>query len=443
MLTDLSIKTMVKKNKKQKYAVAMAFDVYEIIGDDQVCIPFAYSFQQLELGFPNIDRDFPEIKAKFGIPLFDRQKEIREETLEILNDTHSIIISLAPGWGKTLYSIYLACKIGLKTLIYCHRVVLVDQWKKSIIKACGKSIRVQILDASCKVNPAADFYIINIVNVPKRNINDFINVGLFIDDECHTSCTEKFSKAFGYVFPKYSIGLTATPVRSDGKDRILELFFGPNIIYRPMYELFNVYLFNTGFMPETTKTVSGDLNWNSVLVSQSMNQKRNEQLIDIVRYFGHRNILITCKRKDHVNLLVKGLLKYGVDADSFMGSNQVMNFDCRVLVVTYSKGGVGMDAPKLDMLLVAGDAEENFPQYQGRVFRREWHCPIIIDPIDKFYPLKQHSDVRKEIYTDSGGEVKNLLDCFPSFTAWRKRFATDLTDVYGDLEVGNNTDDEE
>lgn len=434
MLTDLSIKTFAKKGK-QKYATTQSFDVYEIIDEDQVCVPFAYYYQQLATGFPNKEKNFSKINTRFNISLFDRQKEIRDDSLRILNDTRSLILSLYTGGGKTVIAIYIACKIGLKTVIFAHRLIIIEQWKVSIIKACGEDTKIQIVTSTSKIDPEADFYIINTSIVTKRSRNDFSNAGLLIVDEIHLSCTEKYSKAFNYVFPKYLIGLTATPVRSDGKDRIIELFCGPNIIYKPLKALFNAYLIPTGFAPRAKKTEVGGLDWNAVLVSQSTSMKRNELLIDIVRYFAHRNILVTCKRKDHATILLKGLQKYNEDVDCYMGSNKIVNYDCRVLVVTYSKGSVGFDHPKLDMLLIAADIEEGFMQTLGRVFRREWHFPIIIDPVDKFHPLKTHADTRCEIYKEAEGSVKNLVNYFVDFEAWRKIFATDLTDVYEELDI--------
>ena len=352
-----------------------------------------------------------------------------------LDKNHRFLLGDFTVTHNTVLAIYLSCKIKLKTIIICHRLILIDQWRQTLLKTCGTNTKIQILTSKSKLDLEADFYIINVTNIIKRDINDFKHIGCGIIDEIHTQCTEKYSKAFNYLFPKYLIGLTATPVRSDGKDRIIELFCGPNIIYKPLKALFNVYLYHTNFTTKPAKTENGDLDWNSVLSAQSISKNRNELLIDIIRYFRDRTILIACKRKDQVDILVKGLKKYNEDVDSFMGSDTIVNYDCRILITTYSKGTVGFDHPKLDMLLIAGDAEDNFIQCLGRVFRREWHFPIIVDPIDSFRPLKKHADTRCNVYKESGGEVKNLTNYFPCFEYWRKRFNTDLTDIYDDLNL--------
>ena len=42
-------------------------------------------------------------------------------------------------------------------------------------------------------------------------------------DECHHAAANTYQKIFTYFHPKFVLGLTATPERSDGED-MLELF---------------------------------------------------------------------------------------------------------------------------------------------------------------------------------------------------------------------------
>lgn len=425
MITDLSVKSIPKK-EKAKYAKQATFNVYEIIDENFVTVPFSYYYHFIG-GFPNANIKFESLTAKFNMKLFDRQINIREEALSMLNNERCIILSLATGFGKSYFALYLACKIGLKTIIFSHRTVIMDQWIKSIKNACGADTIVQTITAKNKINYDAQFYVINVTTVPKRDRLDYEHIGNIIIDEAHTICTEKFSKSLTYITPKYLIGCTATPVRNDGQDRVIELFAGVNVIYRPLNALFNVYTYNTNFKPTIKKTDEGTMIWGSVIESQAEDVNRNILIIDIIRYFSTRNIIVLCKLKKHATLLAEALQQYNIDADTYMGSQKVLNFDCRVLVATYSKSGVGMDHPKLDMLLLAGDCEDNWVQYLGRVFRREHHIPIIVDLIDsKFRPLKNHSDTRINICRESGGEIKKLNSCFPLFEYWRSTFNTIL-----------------
>ena len=99
----------------------------------------------------------------------------------------------------------------------------------------------------------------------------------------------------------------------------------------------------------------------------------------------------------------------------FAGSAKTYNTNARILVATYSKAGVGFDNPKLDMLIVAGDVEEMFEQYLGRVFRRMDTVPIIIDMVDHFHVFEKHFQTRMLTYLQSGGLIKPFQSHFPEF----------------------------
>jgi hypothetical protein len=199
------------------------------------------------------------------------------------------------------------------------------------------------------------------------------------------------------------------------------------MIYRPLQAPFNVYRYRTQFRPKAEKNKAGDLDWNSVLASQARDQGRTEQIVDLCRYFGRRNILVLCKRKDQARWIWAGLTKYGEDATLFVGSTKTLEIDSRIIVATCSKGGVGMDAPNLDMLLVASDVEDGYLQALGRVFRREHHFPIVVDLIDSFRPLQKHADTRNAIHEEAGGSVHEFSAVFPHFKAWRKILSTDIS----------------
>ena len=100
------------------------------------------------------------------------------------------------------------------------------------------------------------------------------------------------------------------------------------------------------------------------------------------------------------------------DADLFVGSKKTFDADSRILVVTCSKGGVGFDHSKLDMLIIAADVENLFIQYLGRVFRRDDTIPIVVDIKDKFYPFQRHLKTRMQTYLDTGGVMCKYEDLF-------------------------------
>jgi superfamily II DNA or RNA helicase len=345
---------------------------------------------------------------------------ILDECIEILNRTCSVVLSLHTGFGKTVMAIYLASKIKLQTVIICHRKIIMDQWTQSINKYIPTAT-VRVLGEKMKrgykgpEEQDVDFLICNVINIPKKDRNYFKNFGLVVIDEIHTICTESFSRGLLYLFPDYIIGLSATPFRSDGMDRLIELFCGPEIIYRKLYRPFNAYKIKTGFKPKTELNVSGTLDWNSVLEDQAINKDRNNLIANLCRYFINRNILVLVKRKEHAEILKNMLLQYGEDVDMFTGDSKECNYNCRILVATYSIAGCGFDMAKLDLLIGAADVLENFTQYIGRIFRRDDVSAIYIDLVDEMSTIKKHSLERLKVCKELGAEIKDFEKSFKDF----------------------------
>jgi len=382
--------------------------LYDAEGND-LYIPFAYSRK-----YPRRDASqFPEQTVKFTGELRASQKEIRKEAIERMNSHGCVIIAAATGFGKTITAINIATKIKMKTLILCHRIVLVNQWKSAINKFCPEAT-VQILTAASKMQDV-DFYIMNATNVSKHSRDFYQEIGFLVVDECHLIMADKLSHCMRYILPRYVLGLSATPYRTDGLDVLLDMYFGKHKIVRKLFRRHLVYRYNTGLKPEVKLNRMGKVDWSSVLESQCSNRNRNETIIKIIQYFPERVFLVLCKRVDQANYLVERLQEEKEDVTSLIGSNQEFEQSSRILVGTVQKTGVGFDHPRLNSLILASDVEQYFIQYLGRVFRREDTEPIIFDLVDNYALLLKHFKTRNAVYVEHGGIVKDFHKEFPNF----------------------------
>jgi superfamily II DNA or RNA helicase len=388
---------------------------YSFDNDENVYIPFFFGQKMLEQNYRRERSEFRKMTTKFSGKLRPLQKTVKKEALQLLNNQGCCLISLYTGAGKTITSIFLATKIGLPCLIVVHRLVLIKQWKESIEKVC-KNPKIQILTAKSELKDNMDFYIINAINATKKNFDTFKCIGTLIADEVHVMATDKLSQAFYYVQPRYCLGLSATPYRSDGMDELLFSYFGKKQVHRKLNREHYVFKVKTGFVPEYTIGASGKMDWNSVLQSQTMDVDRNEIIVNIVKMFKERNFLILSKRVEQVKYLVKRLSEEGEDVTSLVGVKKHFDYSSRILVATVQKAGVGFDHPKLDSLIIASDVQEYFIQYLGRVFRVEDNVPVIFDLLDDFSVLKSHYYTRRKVYISHGGKVfdfnsKNVKKC--------------------------------
>lgn len=374
---------------------------------DMAYLPFYWALKKIKGGCRPTRESYNSLfysTFKPSLTLRPLQKKVKKEIINYLNKEGTCWLSLYTGGGKTFISINIACQIKLKTLIICHRVSLINQWKSSIEKGC-EDTKVQILSGVNKIDEEADFYIINAINVKKKGHDAYKHIGFLVVDEVHVMGTEKMAEAFQYITPRYCLALSATPYRSDGLDQILHTYFSENKIIYEMHRDHTVFKVLTGFVPNYKLNYDGSTDWSSVIQSQCMNEERNTLIINLITFFKDRNFLILSKRIDQIDYITSTLRSLGEDVSCFKGSKQTYNCESRILVATISKAGVGFDHPKMDALILASDVEEYFMQYLGRVFRREDVHPIIFDLVDDFNSLKRHYYTRKHTYEKSGGTI--------------------------------------
>jgi len=413
ILSDLTICSNVNKYSE----TSISFKLFELSKTNKngILIPLAYYYQFLQK--KTILNEYPTTNLKFTGQLNEVQSEILYDSIQTLKTTGSILISLYTGCGKTIFSIYLSIILKLKTLVFVHRVNIIDQWINSIKKVCPTA-KIQLLDSKCILDKCADFYLINVDILKNRKNEDFIDIGTVISDESHCICTENRSNNLFLFNCRYLIGLTATPERSDGLDKILLHFFGPYWIIREMKRNFNVYIYKTNYKPTSVSQKNGKLNWNAMINDMCENIERNNIIINLCKYFINRNILILCKRKTQTNYLYNTYKNLTNDSEIYIESQKKFNENCRVLFSTYSKSGIGFDFSKLDMLIIASDVDEGIIQYLGRVFRKSNTLPIIIDfseYVYKHHPFNKHLQNRINVYEHSGGIVKDFMLNFIEF----------------------------
>jgi superfamily II DNA or RNA helicase len=349
------------------------------------------------------------MNKQFTGSLKQEQSVVKQEAINSLNKSGSVMISCATGFGKTVTSINIACTIRLKTLIIVNKIVLIKQWENSIRKF-SKDSKIWVISAKDGVLPQDyDFYIINAMNTTKMNKDAFNHIGCLIVDEAHLIMAETLSRSLACIYPRYLIGLTATPYRPDGLDSLIEMYFGQHQIIRKLYRKHTVYHVKTGFKPVITLTDAGRVNWGALLDDQASDTIRNNDIVKIIQRFKDRTFLVPVKRVSHGETLIQMLSEKGENVTSLLGKNQTYDKNARILIGTGSKIGTGFDHPDLDALLLAADVEEYFIQFLGRVFRRDDVEPIIFDLDDDYSVLHKHFLTRRSVYLEHGGIIKKYV----------------------------------
>lgn len=390
----------------QMRAQSKAIDAY-LINDDEntVHVPFSWALSNIPESERQSRSVYDSINVKWEGSLRGGQDEIKNQVIDTLNKVGTMKLALYPGFGKTSMSVYLTSRIKLKTVVIAHRVVLIKQWADSFKRFCPNA-KVQILEKKNTIDDSADVVIINAENVEKYG-HSFSNFGFVIVDEIHCIATASLIKSLFYLTPRYLLGLSATPTRPDGMDALLDLYFGDEIIHRSLHRPHTYYCVKTELKPETKMQASGKLDWGSLLDWQANCEERNEMILQIVRKYPSRFFLILCKRVSQATYLQKKLEEMGETVCGLVSSNNTLDQDARVVIATIQKAGVGFSHDILDSLIIAGDVEEYFVQYLGRVMRREDVEPIVWDLVDDHATCVRHFRTRKKVSQDSGGKIQN------------------------------------
>jgi superfamily II DNA or RNA helicase len=430
VIKDYIVKSSFKQKKFVNNNEIECFSIREIPNNNNqftkfIYLPMGYANDYFNTFKLNKKKDFPKANDySFNLTLNPVQNEIKNETYDILNRNKSILIQLYTGCGKSYYAIYLAFKLKYITMVLCHRLSIIDQWHKSILTACPDA-KVQIVEGGDKLLENIDFYIMNITNVPKKSEKMYSHIGLLIVDEAHTQATDTAIQNILMFEPKYLIGLTATPEAV--KNNSLHLLYGNEWIIRKMNRPFNAYIVNSKFVPKVENNDNGDINWNSVLTDQARSQDFNHLILKIINYFRFRKPFVLCKRKEQTMFLYNKLIEdYKIpknEVEIYIGTARKYNHNASIFLSTFSKSGCGFDAPEYDTFINASDVCESFIQYLGRVFRKPYTIPIVIDITCNNPIMKRHLTERKKIYNNSGGQIK-CISVFPELFENIKEFVS-------------------
>jgi hypothetical protein len=77
--------------------------MYEIVNEN-IYLPFSYSVNEIKRK-RRLRSDFPVMNTDFAASLRDAQKIVKEEAINLLNKTGSVIISCYTGFGKSICAI--------------------------------------------------------------------------------------------------------------------------------------------------------------------------------------------------------------------------------------------------------------------------------------------------------------------------------------------------
>lgn len=182
----------------------------------------------LKKGYPVEDNSkFREAEKSIGVDLNIELRDYQKEYVERAHDERAAVLANPAGSGKTVTSIGLMAKIDGPTLVLVPQRSLVNQWKRELLDKTTLT-EDQIGEYHGDTKKMNDVTIATYhmaANKTKLFRNEW---GLIIFDEVHHIPSKLFRKTASLQSTR-RIGLSASPVREDSKEREIFALIGPEI----------------------------------------------------------------------------------------------------------------------------------------------------------------------------------------------------------------------
>ena len=395
------------------------FNVYQE-NDEYYCIPKFYGLKKF--GKPDFNKEIigSEININFNGELRPSQKEIINKVIPHINENDGGVLVLPCAAGKTVLSLYLASLFKVKTLVIVHKTFLLNQWKERAEEFTNA--RIGIIQQNKIEIDNKDIVIGMLQSIAKDKYDEeiFKDFGLVIFDEAHHAPSQYFSKALPIITSKLTIGLSATPKRTDRLEKILYWYFG-DIMYKAEVEENNkvlVNIINYDIDHEKFKEFlmyTGDVNRPKTINKITTIGRRNKYIIDCLEEIlqeDGRKVLILSDRIEHLQTLKNRLdERLLTTSDFYIGGMKQKDLEkaklANVIFASYGMASEGLDIPELNTLFMVTSRKE-VEQAVGRVIRKinPDLRPLVYDFTDQLPSFVNQGVHRRKLYRKMGFEVK-------------------------------------
>ncbi len=340
------------------------------------------------------------------------------------------ILHAPTAFGKTVTAIGMIAKRKTNTLILVHSRQLLDQWQERLRSFLPETEVGVIRGGKKKPTGIIDIATYqSLINKKDNTVSPVVqDYGHVIVDECHHVSAPRFEMVLNEVRAKYVLGLTATPERQDGHQKIIFMAAGPirHKVKSTNNEKFDqdVQIHQVYDMPpphlarsEERPKISDAYRW--IMENEKRTQVIVSDVIKSVRDDSHPIVLT--ERREHAEMINNLLAKSGIDSVILKGGMKAAERKCvderlhsaQVVVATGKYVGEGFDLPRLDTLFLAMPIawKGSLAQYAGRIHREsEGKTQVTIhDYVDCGLPMFQRMfNKREKSYKTMGYTVRFL-----------------------------------
>ena len=308
-------------------------------------------------------------------------------------------------------------KRRVNTLILVHSRQLLDQWQQRL-RSFLPNIEIGVIGGG-KKRPTGIIDVATYQSLIDKRDNTISPIaqdyGHVIVDECHHVSAPRFEMVLNEVRAKYVLGLTATPERQDGHQKIIFMAVGPirhkvksscdekfeqEVQLHQLYDTPPLYLTRSEERPKITDAYR----W--IMENEARTQLIVSDVIGSVRE-GRHPIVLT-ERREHAAMINNLLKENGIDSTILKGAMKAAErkrvdkqlHSTQVIVATGKYVGEGFDLPRLDTLFLAMPIawKGTLAQYAGRIHREsDGKLRVTIhDYVDCSLPMLQRMFNKRE-----------------------------------------------
>jgi len=337
------------------------------------------------------------------------------------------VLHAPTAFGKTVAAIGIIVKRKTNTLILTHSLQLLEQWQERL-KLFLHDIDIGSIGGG-KRKPTGQIDIAtyqSLINKKDNSVDPIIQqYGQIIIDECHHISAPRYEMLLNEVHSKYVLGLTATPDRQDGHQKIIFMLAGPirHKVKSILSEKFEQHVVVTKLYSEATTvlaTTEQRPRISDVYHWLTEDNKRTKKIVtDVITKISEgKHPLVLTERREHAeqinNLLIENniqavILRGAMRAKERRAANEQLD-EAQVIVATGKYIGEGFDLPKLDTLFLALPIawKGSLAQYAGRIHRESEGKDLvtIYDYVDSSVPmLERMFNKREKGYKAMGYEL--------------------------------------
>ncbi|NCC28817.1 MAG: DEAD/DEAH box helicase [Gammaproteobacteria bacterium] len=341
---------------------------------------------------------------------------------------HDTGVLCAPtAFGKTVAAVAMIARRGVNTLVLVHRTELVMQWQARLqaFLDVGKDEVGTIGGGKSKPTTKIDVALMQSLS-RRGEVNPLVeNYGHIIVDECHHLGARSFEVILKHAKVKYVLGLTATPIRRDGRQPIIFMQCGPTRHSAPIPSETPIDLAVVPHLISSNIDLPPDAGIQDVLRHLAQDQARTDAIAFAVKsaFDRGRKVLVLTQRTANLDAILAALHDKGLNPIVLHGRMSRKQRDARIaeldtlppdapriLLATGKLVGEGFDHPPLDTLVLAMPISWKgmLQQYAGRLHREHANKTNvrIIDFVDTGHPaLLRMWDRRQQGYRAMGYRI--------------------------------------